>query len=233
MRQMRLTGPGAGVEKYDLLTAMAVNGLAAGGSEQASMLRLMALVTARYNWAQDELSIGQKEMALLWSVDERTAKRETKRLVEAGLLEVKRPGVRGRVACYRLGVAEIYRRSEARWGHVGSDFEARMGARNAAPQPDEAKVLRVEFGARNRPDSAAEGQGGPWDRVLALLDRENPTLFQAWFSRLTLRQAAEDQVLIAAPSQFIAQYVSTHLMARLEAAVASAFGRRHRCVVSA
>lgn len=231
MRGMRLTGPGAGVEKYDLLTAMAVNGLAAGGSQQASMMRLIALVTARYNWALDEVSIGQKEMAQLWSVDDRTAKRETKRLVEAGLLQVKRPGVRGRVATYRLCVEEIYRQTEARWRNVGSDYEARMGARSTPAAPETPKVVRVEFGNRPRP----EGQGGatPWDRGLDLLQRQNPTLFQAWFARLALAETDEGQITIRAPSQFVAQYIATHLLPALESAMSTAFGGRCRCIVTA
>jgi len=50
------------------------------------MLRLISVVTARYNWRNDELSIGQRDMARLWAVNERTVKREMKRLTEANIL---------------------------------------------------------------------------------------------------------------------------------------------------
>jgi hypothetical protein len=39
----------------------------------------MALITMRYNWQRDELTTGQGEIAPLWSVDERTVKREMAR----------------------------------------------------------------------------------------------------------------------------------------------------------
>ena len=44
------------------------------------MLRLIALITARYNWQRDELSVGQSEMARIWGVHDRTVKREVRRL---------------------------------------------------------------------------------------------------------------------------------------------------------
>ena len=86
MDAKRFTGPQAGSQKYDLLTALAVAGLCGSPGFQTSMLRLIALVTARYNWARDELTVGQREMARMWSVDERTVKRELKRLTTAGVL---------------------------------------------------------------------------------------------------------------------------------------------------
>lgn len=97
MQNARLAGPGAGAEKYDILTALAVKGLSSSGTLQTSILRLVALVTARYNWARGEMAIGQREMAALWSVDERTAKRETRRLIDTGFLVLKVRGVKGRV----------------------------------------------------------------------------------------------------------------------------------------
>lgn len=236
MRNTRLTGPGAGSEKYDLLTAMAVNGLAMGGVTQSSMMRLMALVTARYNWALDELSIGQKDMAILWSVDERTAKRETKRLIEAGLLEVKRPGVRGRVAVYRLNAAEVYRRSEPHWTNVGSDFQSRMGSRTAtslAGSPPGETVVKVDFTTRSRADPQLPQQeaADPWQRAQRRLAEQQPTIFAAWFASLKLAAIREDQVHLVAPSRFAAQYVTTHFLGHLEAALRPELGHNAKCII--
>ncbi|MBI1220186.1 MAG: hypothetical protein GC186_16745 [Rhodobacteraceae bacterium] len=237
MRNMRLTGPGAGSEKYDLLTALAVNGLAMGGVTQASMMRLIAVVTARYNWALDELSIGQKDMAALWSVDERTAKRETKRLIEAGLLEVKRPGVRGRVAVYRLNVAEIYRRSEPHWTNVGSDFKSRLGSRIAGAPPDapaERKVVTIDFRSRSRAEPFDENARPDehWRQAQLHLAEQHPSLFAAWFAALRLVTIHEDQVHLAAPTRFAAQYVTTHFLSFLEAAMRTQLGRTVKCIVT-
>lgn len=228
MRTQRVTGPGAGAEKYDLLTAMAVNGLAAGGARQATMMRLIALVTARYNWALDEVSIGQREMAALWSVDERTAKRETKRMIEAGLIAVKRPGVRGRVATYRLCIDEIYRQTETGWTSVGTDYQVRMDARTK-PLPPVSSVVRVDFTSR-----APRGGSSAWARTLERLEAEHPQLYRAWFHQLTAQEPDVDGVLqITAPSRFVADYVATHLMAPLTASVRVAFGHALRCQVQA
>lgn len=237
MELPRMTGPGAGAEKYDLLTAMAVSGLADGGVRQATMLRLIALITARYNWAADELSMGQREMAQLWSVDERTAKRETKRLIEAGLIEIKRPGVRGRVAAYRLRIDEIYRQTEAGWRCVGPDYQTRMRGRGAGDQPvpqalPASKVVHVDFSARPTPQ--ANPGDDPWTKTMEVLSRQDGSLFQAWFAHLTLAAPARDDLLqIRAPSRFVATYVATRLMAKLEAAVQHAYGRAMRCAILA
>lgn len=234
MRNIRLTGPGAGAEKYDLLTAMAVTGLAVGGTMQSSMMRLMALVTARYNWSLDEVSIGQKDMAALWAVDERTAKRETKRLIEGGFLIVKRPGVRGRVAAYRLNLENIYACTEARWTNVGSDFQARMGARTkpADNGADATKVVRVDFGMKLK-SAPPPNDGSPWAAVQIGLATQHPKLFPAWFEPLCLGGVAEDCATVIAPSKFAAQYITTHLLGHLDAALSAAFGKRMHCMVTA
>jgi hypothetical protein len=232
MRNLHLTGPGAGAEKYDLLTAMAVAGLAAGGSLQNSMMRLMALVTARYNWAADEVSIGQRDMAALWAVDERTAKRETKRLLDAGFLELKRPGVRGRVAAYRLGIETIYNQSEARWTNAGRDFRDRMQTRAERTAPEPAKVVRVDFGPQPRADQGAE-ETGPWSAARSALETAHPRQFQAWFAHLRPGALEGDCLTLIAPSRFAAQYIGTHLMTALEAGLAVGYGRRLRCLLVA
>jgi len=85
MDSRRVTGAGAGAVKYDILTALTVTGLNGTGGEAVSMARLIAVITARYNWRLDELSMGQREMAMLWGVGDRTVKREVKRWLEEGL----------------------------------------------------------------------------------------------------------------------------------------------------
>ncbi|SED40156.1 hypothetical protein SAMN05519105_3917 [Rhodobacter sp. 24-YEA-8] len=235
MQSHRLTGPGAGSEKYDLLTAMAVNGLSAGGTRQATMMRLIALVTARYNWAADEVTIGQREMAALWSVDQRTAKRETRRLIDAGLLEISRPGVRGRVASYRLCRAEIYRQTAPGWASVGPDYDARMSARHIVPEEAPAaaevsspKVVQVNFGTR----PVALPASAPWDKVLARLAADQPGTYAAWFSQLKGGEPGHDGTLrVVAPSRFLAVYIASRLMVPLERAVAYGYGCNLRCSV--
>ncbi len=224
MQHVRLAGPGSGAEKYDILTALAVKGLAASGVMQTSVLRLMALVTARYNWARDEVTIGQREMAQLWSVDERTAKRETKRLLAAGFLRLKRPGVKGRVAAYSLDMGALYRQTEDLWDRVGPDFVERMAARHAVPVPPPDRPAVA-------PPRPAEAPDGPWGRALRLLEDSQPAHFASWFSRLTVAAHHEDELTLRAPSPFAAQYIATHLMKELDACVRACFGASCRCKV--
>lgn len=215
MDAKRFTGPQAGSQKYDLLTALSVAGLNGSPGFQTSMLRLVALVTARYNWARNELTVGQREMARLWSVDERTVKREIKRLTAAEILLQLRPGVRGRVAAYRLNIAEIYRLSAPVWERVGPDFSERMEAQQQTPEPD--KVVHVNFGPTvatpPTPEvGPAEGQGRPWERCLGRLARLEPSLHRNWFAGLRCEGVENGVLTLTAPSAFVAQYVQTHHM---------------------
>lgn len=213
-----LTGPGAGSEKYDLLTAMAVAGLSGSPQQLATMMRLIALITARYNWTTNELTVGQREMASMWSVDERTVKREIKRMTQAELLLQKRAGVRGRVAAYRLNITEIYKLSEPVWRRVGPDFAERMDQR--VPKTAET-VIKVDF--QSRPAQLIVEASNPWNRVLNRLESDNAAFVAAWFSKLKFLSKTDTCLSLQAPSRFVAQYVQTHLMIALTNAVSSEF----------
>lgn len=214
----RLAGPGAGVAKYDVLTALGLIGMYGDGPSQGSMLRLITAVTARYNWRADELVIGQRDLARLWGVAERTAKREIKRLTGLRVLVVKRPGVRGRVASYRLNLGEIARLSQPMWDRVGPDFAERM----AAHEPSAAKVVRLDF-AREDPDEPA-GQGGTWRAVRARLRAEDPASFANWYAHLTYVAHDGLEVRLRAATPFVGRYVETHLARPLAAAIEAELG---------
>jgi hypothetical protein len=98
MQVKRPAGRHASVVKYDILTALGAFALSQPKSPQRLVLRFMTLVTARYNWSRNELAVGQREIAKLWTVDERTVKREMAKLRAMGWLVVKKQGVRGRVS---------------------------------------------------------------------------------------------------------------------------------------
>jgi len=226
MQPVRVTGPGSGVHKYDILTALAVAGLHGSTAQQVSALRLIALITARYNWQRNELSIGQAEMARIWGVDPRTAKREVKRLLASGLLEVVRAGVRGRVASYRLNLAVLEDRSRPVWDCVGPDFAERAGRLLAqrAAYDGSANVLRVDFAGSRGAEAAGQGADPRWQAVLERLAADAPEDFANWYRRLHLAGCAGGAVRVGAPNAFVSSYVATHLAAPLEAAVAAAFG---------
>ena len=210
-----LSGPGAAALKYDILTALLV--LAAQGDPAASRLsmRLSLIITARYNWRRESFAVGQKEIARMWGVTERTAKREMAELRSRGWITLKIPAARGRVAEHQIAFDEVLRASLPFWHAIGPDYVARMSA-----TPDPSSVSGSNVVPLHRPSVAAqEDDNSVWAKAAARLQSEDPVLFGAWFSGL--RQVACDagMVTLSAPSRFISDYVNTHHRTRLLAAV--------------
>jgi hypothetical protein len=211
MQIPRPVGRGAAARKYDLLTAMGAFALSQGKGPQRLVLRLMTLVTARYNWARGELAVGQREIARLWNCDERTVKREMAKLRAMGWLVVTRQGARGRVGEYALGVERILEDTKPRWEAVGPDFALRMGEAPAAP---DVVALPVR-GTVPAPDISG---GTEWALAQALLHAEDAGVYGAWLRHLQRRERAGGRLTLAAPSRFHAAYVETHLKGRVLAA---------------
>lgn len=204
-------GRGASARKYDMLTALGTFALAQGKHDQRRALRLMTLITARYNWARDELAVGQREIARLWSVDERTVKREMALLRGKQWLVVKRQGARGRVTQYGLGIEQLLLDTQVAWACVGSDFEVRMGQ---GDEPSQIATLPVR-GAVSPPDVSS---GTEWVLAQAILHAEDPGTYASWIAALTRVERAGGRVTLRAPSRFHAAYVQSHLERRLIAA---------------
>jgi hypothetical protein len=239
-RPRPVRGQGAGSRKYDVLTALATAGLSGSSGEATSALRLIAVITARYDWSRDSVAIGQEELARLWGTSLRTAKRETKRLTTTGVLVCLAPGVRGRVGVYRLDPAALRRLTERAWPRVGADFADRMAAQLGVEPP--ASPVRSETarhgdhpagnGGGEEPEPATEvGGGAAWIRVQRRLLALDPAAHAAWYSRLSFRCQEGQGVRIRAPSRFTASYVETHLAIPLGRAVAEVFGETAKVVL--
>lgn len=216
MEQTKHVGPRAGSLKYDLLTALSVAGLHGSPTEQTSFMRLMVLITARYNWRVEEVCIGHAEMARLWSVNERTVKREMKRLLETGVIICVRPGVRGRVGAYRLNYRRIYEISRPAWAAVGPDYEDRMMELSG-----ERTIVRVDFPKPVLVPSASipSSTSGTWGAVQRRLKAEHPGLFESWFGKLVQENVSDHTLTLRAPNGFVSRYVETHFAAKLAQAV--------------
>lgn len=206
----KAAGRGASARKYDLLTAMGTFALACSRSEQRSILRLITLVTARYNWVLDDLSVGQREIARLWHCDERTVKREVTKLRQEGWLVLKRQGARGRVASHGIDWEAIQERTRDLWISVGPDFAARMAGQGAEPAPATASATIP---------SPGEGDGTEWAASRGVLHAEDPATYGAWFGPLRREGRSGGRLTLRAPSRFHATYVRTHLQLRLVAAL--------------
>ncbi|GGE53269.1 hypothetical protein GCM10011360_45100 [Primorskyibacter flagellatus] len=215
----RLTGPGASSFKYDILTALLVT--AAQGDAETSRLamRLSLLIAARFNWRLETFAVGQVEMARMWGVTDRTAKREIAAMRARGWITVAVPAARGRVAQHRIVFDTVLRETIPHWDAVGPDFAARM---TGLPEPETAPGSVpdnvVPFAAR----TIAAGQGTPWATAAEKLRRQDPSVFNAWFAGLVPVETEEPVLVLMAPSRFVADYVRTHYRTRLLAAVLSA-----------
>lgn len=211
MLSTKPVGRGASARKYDLLTALGAFALSQGKHDQRRVLRLMTLITARYNWARDELAVGQREIARLWSVDTRTVKREMALLKAKGWLLVKRQGARGRVTQYGLGLDRLLADTKATWASVGSDFELRM---TQGEVPSQVVPLPVR-GTVAAPDVSA---GTEWALARLVLHSEDAGVYASWLAALERAERAGGRLTLRAPSRFHAAYVQTHLERRVLAA---------------
>lgn len=222
MQLIRAVGRAAATRKYDLLSALMAHGLAGDKHRQRLVLRLMALITTRYNWQRDELSMGQREIARLWSVDERTVKRDMARLRDLGWIIVKTQGARGRVSVLGLGIERILLDTRVDWARIGPDFVARLDPAEGDPAPTAGATV-VPFRKPGAPDPAPAGAAGEgaavWAAIAARLAAEDAPVYEAWFARLRPGALAGGHLTLTAPSPFHAAYLRSHLMMRLTTAL--------------
>jgi hypothetical protein len=198
-------GPSAAVFKYDVLTALGAMACAGDKHRHRLVLRLITLITARYDWQKDRLSTGQVEIARLWSVDQRTVKRDMAKLRDFGWLVLKVPAAKGRVASYVLGVEAILRDTRPHWSAVGEDYVSRM---DPAPTPEAAPSNVVPFVPSEPPPDW-------WSDICAGFQAGDMAGFRAWIEPLTAR-LIEDIPVVVAPTGFHATYVRSHYLSELQ-----------------
>ncbi|WP_460275789.1 hypothetical protein [Celeribacter sp. ULVN23_4] len=213
MLSKKPVGPQAAAIKYDVLTALGTYALSQSKGKQVLCLRLMTLITARYNWQRNELAVGQREIARMWGVQERTVKREMAKFRSMEWLVVKRQGARGRVTQYTLAVAKLLEDTRPIWAAVGPDFEQRLEGQGAKPaETTGAKVVPLQRQGRAvappEVDNSTE-----WALARSLIYAEDPARFSIWIAGLTRGERLGRRLHLNAPSRFHAQYVATHLNA--------------------
>lgn len=208
MQLPRPVGREAASRKYDILSALMAFALSKDKHVQRQILRVMALITTRYNWQRDELTMGQGEIARLWSVDDRTVKREMARLRSQGWLVLKRQGARGRVSVYGMDLGRMLEDTRPAWPLIGEDFVARLGpAEPTGPVSSNVVPLRAL--------PVPAGDGSVWATAQACLHAEDTAAYGAWFHALTEVGLEENALTLIAPTRFHATYVSTNLAERL------------------
>ncbi|MCZ8334959.1 MAG: hypothetical protein O9328_11910 [Rhodobacteraceae bacterium] len=229
MQIVRPVGRQAASRKYDLITALGVHACRGDKHFQRLVLRFITAIVARYNWQTDELSIGQRDLAALWSVDERTVKREMAKLRALGWLVQKRAAVRGRVAIHGLDLAAILASTRPAWDAVGPDFIDRMAGPQPAPDQPAPNVVAFPGTA----PAALPEDATLWERIQCRLASEDPAAFNMWFRQLAQVGLSGGCLDLAAPSRFHAAYVTTHHLIRLLAAARRQDGSIRMVKVSA
>lgn len=202
MTLAKAVGAGASARKYDILTAMMAFALGEGKATQCLVLRAMSLITARYNWRRDELTVGQREIARMWSVDERTVKREMSKLRTMGWFVLRRPGARGRVSVYGLDHDRILYDTRPAWSKVGEDFVYRLTGLDATPTSN--KVVPI------RPAKVPVADGCIWNAVLGRLHTQDEILYANWFAQLSFDRIEEGTAHLLAANRFHARFVSNN-----------------------
>ena len=199
MRGRMVGGPGAASFKYDVLTTLGVYACRADRHTQRLTLRLIVLITARYDWQRDAISTGQREIASLWAVDERTVKRDVSKLRARGWLVLRHPAARGRVACHSLGIDTILADTRESWSAVGPDFVARL----TGPVPEDHAGNVIPFA----PLVAGTGH---WAEICRRSHAMDPAAHAAWIAPLVCEAATPERLILRAPSRFHTTFVRTH-----------------------
>ncbi len=210
MQVAKPVGRNAPALKYDILSALAVHALSGDKHRHRSVLRIMTLITTRYNWRSNELSIGREEIARLWSVNERTVKREMAKLRSAGWIAVKRPAARGRVAVYELDLKQIMLDTMEAWPVIGTDFQERM------QQKPERDTNVVPF--QSKPSIPPPQGEDVWTQVQSILHERDPELWSSWFKHLNEAERAGGVAILIAPTRFMADYIAQKWSGRVLAA---------------
>ncbi len=211
MQLPRPVGREAASRKYDILSALMAFALSNDKHVQRLVLRAMSLITTRYNWRRDELTMGQGEIARLWSVDERTVKREMARLRAQGWLILKRQGVRGRVSVYGMDLNRMLEDTRPAWALIGEDFIKRLEPTQSAVGQGASNVVPLR--AVRVPEPVSDGT--VWAAAQAWLHEEDAAIYGAWFHALTDAGIEANCITLAAPTRFHASYVATNLKERL------------------
>ncbi len=211
----KVTGPGASAIKYDILTALLVTAARGDPVEARLSLRLSLLITSRFNWRRGTFAVGQREMARMWGVTERTAKREMAEMRARRWIAVTVPAARGRVTQYRIELTVVLRETMQHWDAVGPDFAARMAD---APEPDGQMSTNV-VPLHGKPEPRLEEDCIGWAAAAARLKAQDPAVYGAWFAPLQLIDLESGVLTLMAPNRFQADYVRTHFHTRILAAL--------------
>jgi len=214
MRATKAVGPGAAALKYDILTALLSLSVHDDGVDGRLSHRLALLITARFSWRTETFAVGIHELARLWSVTDRTAKREMAQMRARGWISVARAARRGRVAEHRIHIQVVLDATRPCWPSVGQDFVLRMGQGG-----ETVDQTVVPFPTGGKPTAAPVPDGSVWSAASMLLHEQNAAVHASWFAGLVQAGVEQGKLELVAPTRFAASYVQTHHLAQIIAVV--------------
>lgn len=125
-----------------------------------------------------------------------------------GWISVAVASGRGRVTQHSINLDSIIEQSAPHWEAIGPDFAARMVG---APEQEISNVVPMRA---NSTMPIVDNNTG-WALVAERLREQEPAIFNAWLSQLTALEGDATKIVLAAPTKFVAQYVTTHFMKRI------------------
>lgn len=185
--------------------------------------KLLLLALANYADASGRAYPSQETLARDTEQSVDTVQRQTKQLVNLGLIRVeKRPGVKGQWAgrVYYLGLPkeDIPEPQNAAWpggNHaaprpVTMPQKARSPCRKAVRHEPIEQPIEPHARAKAAPRQAAPSPGRLGAACEALAQRIGQDRFASWFGKVKLVSQHEDEVTLSAPTKFIRDYINTH-----------------------
>jgi len=199
-----ISGPNAAVAKYDVISALTCVALTGGRSQQTIIMRLINLITCRYNWRKNELSIGSEEVAELTFTSQRTAKRTLKALTDQRFLIVRLQGRKGRVTKYGLGLSAIFQAAAPHAKPKYHQFSERI---DAVPLGTSISDPAIDFTVEAQPC-----QG--WTAICTDIADKSQPLYVNWFADM-VGTVKNGELTVACKTNFIQNYARTKLLSNI------------------
>jgi hypothetical protein len=212
--------------KFDLHTALLCAAMASSPAEKELLIRLAALITARYNWQAGSVRTTHRQLEDLWSCSRSTVKRSLAELERRGFVCDRWRGVRGEASRIFLDIRAILEATRPFWALAGTDVVARLetvtypAETSTSSSEPETVTSTVESG--RAPTFAVPPAGGLARHLYDVL-REQSALTNAalerWIKPLSITEVSANHIVVEAETRFVADYVEKSFGNEIERAI--------------
>lgn len=162
--------------------------------KRRSALRLGLLLTHPQHWRGRDLAISQQDLAELWNVSLRSARRELSRLKTLGWIEDGRKSAPGYIAEYRLLPLRV---------------------RLACMPCQERGYTQTASASDTKSTILLPTEAGFWDWFRNRVQCLHPDLDPAWFAPLSVQTTDARGITLLAPNRFHAAHLADRLLPEL------------------